>query len=164
MGSRIELYISINQPPGPPGRSDLTCRANAGAHTHVPSCPFFDYTILFGGKHAKVHSLPATIQNPLEQNDHTREAAHTPAGVLSMRLPSSKEATARVRPMLTESPLPGATNSQNSPCCHAGKPRVVGMAQWVTSTHVEDASAGEGASSFVRHSAFGMLTGRPWRA
>ena len=84
--------------------------------------------------------------------------------LLSMRLPSWKEATARVRPMLTESPLPGATNSQNSPCCHAGKPRVVGMAQWVTSTHVEDASAGAGASSFVRHSAFGMLTGRPWRA
>eukprot|EP00964_Phaeocystis_antarctica_P022887 scaffold12780_cov67-Phaeocystis_antarctica.AAC.3 len=42
----------LNQPSGPPGRSDLTCRANAGAHTPVPSCPFFDYKILFGGKQA----------------------------------------------------------------------------------------------------------------
>eukprot|EP00964_Phaeocystis_antarctica_P128795 scaffold92604_cov79-Phaeocystis_antarctica.AAC.2 len=31
----------LNQPPGPPGRSDPTCRANAGAHTPVPSCPFY---------------------------------------------------------------------------------------------------------------------------
>eukprot|EP00964_Phaeocystis_antarctica_P064842 scaffold39048_cov70-Phaeocystis_antarctica.AAC.4 len=53
-----------------------------------------------------------------------------------MRMPSSKEATARVRPILTESPLPGAKNSQNSPCFHACCPRMLpGRAQWVTSTH-----------------------------
>ena len=57
--------------------------AQHGAKQCSPRNPSDLKLSLFGGKHAKVHSLSATYKT-LGQNDHTREAAHTHSPLWSL--------------------------------------------------------------------------------